>query len=233
VDTTQLYVMDSDDPDEAPPPDLSILEDMSDNSDSSDDSDSDTEDDDDDRSSDDEQARRQRRRTSESGDSEEVDPYDEEAYQAQRRRRHRRHKRQRKELQRQVNSYYSVTHFGATASSYMWELAAQLGHKSNELLWLNIVALTDYYVHERYTGNKYQEKVEALQNEVGRLNITQEDMLDDTVPEQDRIAFSEEFRFMLPRFWTLYDAMVHSSYVASRLEIWRCVHDMQALSHTL
>ena len=40
-------------------------------------------------------------------------------------------------------------------------------------------------------------------------------------PEQDRIAFSEEFRVMLPRFWTLDDSMSHSSYVACRLGLWK------------
>ncbi len=32
---------------------------------------------------------------------------------------------------------------------------------------------------------------------------------------------SEELRFMLFRHWTLYDAMFHSSYVASKLGIWK------------
>lgn len=83
------------------------------------------------------------------------------------------------------------------------------------------MALTDYYVQERYPGDKYQEKVDYLQNEVGRLNV--EDMANPTsshVPENERIAFSEEFRFLLPRFWNLYDSMMHSVYISSRLGTW-------------
>jgi hypothetical protein len=43
-----------------------------------------------------------------------------------------------------------------------------------------------------------------------------------TGPDDYRIVFREkEFRFMLFRHWSLYDSMFHSSYVASKLGIWR------------
>lgn len=34
------------------------------------------------------------------------------------------------------------------------------------------------------------------------------------------ISFVEEYRFMLHRHWTLYDAMFHSSFMATRLGTW-------------
>ena len=41
------------------------------------------------------------------------------------------------------------------------------------------------------------------QNEVGRLNLAPDDTIEDrTTPEQGRIAFAEELRFMLPKHWT-------------------------------
>ena len=66
----------------------------------------------------------------------------------------------------------------------------------------------------------------AVSDQVGRLNAEEVDDEDRSagslvVPEQDRIAFVKEFRFMLPRFWTLYESMEHSTYVASRLGIWK------------
>ena len=62
----------------------------------------------------------------------------------------------------------------------------------------------------------------AVSFQVGRLNAEEIDDEDrDGVPEQNRIAFVKEFRFMLPRFWTLYESMEHSTYVASRLGIWK------------
>ena len=217
----QLYILDSGDPeDEASRPDLSVLEDMmSENSDDSSGSSSDS--DDLDSESDDEEERRRKRRTvGEDGEPQDVDDEDEDD-EISRRRRKRKQKRKQKELEQHIEDYYSVTYYGATASSYVFALASQLNHKANKLLWLNIVALTDYYVFERYTGDQYQEKVEFLQNEVGRLNMQPDEEALTGGPEHDRIAFSEEFRFMLPRFWTLYDSMSHSSYVACRVGLWK------------
>ena len=190
---TQIFVVDAGDEDEqASRPDLSVLEDISDQSDSSgsssdsDDLDSDSEDE--------EERMRKRRSVGEDGESHEVDDEEDES---SRRRRRRRQKRKQKELNEQIQEYYSVTYYGATAASYMFKLASQLNHKDNKLLWLNIVAVTDYYVFERYTGEQYHDKVELLQHEVGRLNMQPEEDDRSGAPEQDRIAFTEEFRFMV------------------------------------
>jgi cell division control protein 45 len=36
-----------------------------------------------------------------------------------------------------------------------------------------------------------------------------------------KIVQSDEFKFFLHRHWNLYDSMLHSSYVASRLGVWK------------
>lgn len=36
-----------------------------------------------------------------------------------------------------------------------------------------------------------------------------------------RIRYEPEFQFMLTRHWTLFDSMLHSRYMASRLGVWR------------
>jgi hypothetical protein len=122
-------VLDSGESHEAP--DISELMEMSSESDVSE---SESESDDSDGSeSDAEQSPKQRRRVDEDGnaeldDNEEVDEVAE--------RRHRRRKRKkRNKIQRQIEQYYSVTYFGSTASSFVFELASQLNQKVNKLLW--------------------------------------------------------------------------------------------------
>lgn len=189
----------------------------------------------------------QRRRTSDGGDSvdageardadkagseEEEGDEDEDPYEKRKRRRRRARKAQR-EVKKMVESYYSETYYASTAASLTFNLACQLNRNTNSLLWLNIVALTDYLINERYTNEYYAEKVDALHREVGRLNI-ERDVDGDEAGEGgalaprgrsavvgERIEFIEEYRFMLHRWWTLYDSMYHSSYVASRLGIWK------------
>lgn len=213
---------------EASRPDLSVLEEMSENEDDSDgsssDSDDDDDDDDDSESEEDEEGRsRKRRVVGEDGESVDVEGEGDEGEddQVSRRRQKKRQKKKQKKLELQISKYYSVTYFGATAASYVFALASQLNHKANKLLWLNIVAVTDYYVYERYTGETYQDKVDFLQAEVGRLNMVPDEEATSGTPEQDRIAWTKEFRFMLPRFWTLYDSMSHSNYVACNLGLWK------------
>lgn len=61
-------------------------------------------------------------------------------------------------------------------------------------------------------------------DEVFRLNPappTGENALISLNPDDLSVRATEELRFMLFRHWTLYDAMLHSSYVASKLGIWK------------
>ena len=39
--------------------------------------------------------------------------------------------------------------------------------------------------------------------------------------EDRRVQYSEEFRFTLLRHWSLYEAMLHSGHVATRMQTWR------------
>ena len=41
------------------------------------------------------------------------------------------------------------------------------------------------------------------------------------ISDDGRIEFTEEYRFMLHRHWSLYDAMYYSRFVSSRLGIWK------------
>lgn len=63
-------------------------------------------------------------------------------------------------------------------------------------------------------------------DEVSRLNPPPPDGLNhhsliSLTPDDISIRSTEELRFMHFRHWTLYDAMYHSSYVASKLGIWK------------
>lgn len=73
----------------------------------------------------------------------------------------------------------------------------------------------------------------AFNDEVARLNVPRNQGLLTTAnananvttivtnPDDTNIRATEELRFTLFRHWTLYDAMYHSSYVASKLGIWK------------
>lgn len=59
-------------------------------------------------------------------------------------------------------------------------------------------------------------------DEVSRLNPTNAASTTNSLhPDDQSIRATEELRFTLFRHWNLYDAMYHSSYVASKLGIWK------------
>lgn len=88
-----------------------------------------------------------------------------------------------------------------------------------------ILGLTYQYITGRIARAEY-DKYQAIYNdEVARLNPAPLTALGDDLkaqsPDDNSVYASDELRFMMFRHWNLYDAMYHSSYVASKLGIWK------------
>ena len=88
-----------------------------------------------------------------------------------------------------------------------------------------IVGLTYQYTTSHISREDYDKYQQIYFDEVARLNPSPPSALGDKVtiqnPDDNAVYATEEFRFMMFRHWTLYDAMYHSSYVASKLGIWK------------
>ena len=82
---------------------------------------------------------------------------------------------------------------------------------------LGIVGITDQYIFEKIDSLRYVDSIEYMTGEVKRFNIES----DNSERREEFIQYEEEFRFMLFRHWSLYDSMYHSSYIASKLGIWK------------
>ena len=94
-----------------------------------------------------------------------------------------------------------------------------------DLLWLAILGLTHQYVTSRISRDEYDKYQAIYHDEVARLNPAPPAALGDDLKaagaDDHAVYASDEFRFMMFRHWTLYDAMYHSSYVAGKLGIWK------------
>lgn len=124
----------------------------------------------------------------------------------------------------------------------MYSLASDLGREDNDLLWLAIIGVCSGEIYGRgispSSGDTAflarEERVRSvLKDEVRRLNppellpnsnnTAQSNGLIQTTagsPNDTSIRISPEFRFMLIRHWSLYDSMLHSAYLGSKLRIW-------------
>ncbi|KAL0919489.1 hypothetical protein M5K25_011584 [Dendrobium thyrsiflorum] len=124
--------------------------------------------------------------------------------------------------------YYKLgTFHGKPSGCLMFDLAHSLRKNTNELLWLACVSLADQFVHERITNERYQAGVMELEQYInisGNLeSITSVTLKDGTqiqAPENSRILYEDEPRLMLVREWNLFDSMLCSSYVATKLKTW-------------
>ncbi|KAL2352763.1 CDC45 family [Cryomyces antarcticus] len=145
-----------------------------------------------------------------------------------------------------LRAYYALgTSYSEPISSLLYSLASELGREDNDLLWLTIVGVssTDLYgrtmspsARATSTPNEKGERINRiLRDEVRRLNpippadlMRERDISSSTgampiyarSPTDTSIRISPEPRFLLIRHWSLYDSMLHSPYLASRLHIW-------------
>ncbi|KAI4525803.1 CDC45-like protein [Schizophyllum commune Loenen D] len=133
----------------------------------------------------------------------------------------------REEFAMRINKHYTGgTWFGQSASGTIYILATVLERVDPELLWLAILGLTYQYTTSRISRDVYDTYQSVYYDEVFRLHPTTntadtKNALISLNPDDQSIRVSEELRFMLFRHWTLYDAMFHSSYIASKLGIWK------------
>lgn len=158
----------------------------------------------------------------EDSDSDEDD--DDEAGREQRR-------QQAVERQREMYAYYARGSFyGRATGMLMYDIAYKMNKDSLENylpLWLAVVAMTDQYVHQRLSHELYTAGVMELATRVSAMANADmpstRSLEDGTVVrafDERRIMYSEEYRFMLLRHWTLYEAMLHSNYVATAMQTW-------------
>nr|POF07697.1 cell division control protein 45 like [Quercus suber] len=144
-----------------------------------------------------------------------------------------------------LQAYYTRgTSSAEPASSILYSLASEMGRDDNDLLWLAIVGITSVELSPysqqpspaQTTSKRILDRAEQLQevlrDEVRRLNPIPEADLQrsqntaDIIPTHARsptdtsIRLSPEPRFLLIRHWSLYDSMLHSSYLATRLHVW-------------
>ncbi|KAJ0975594.1 hypothetical protein J5N97_017559 [Dioscorea zingiberensis] len=126
------------------------------------------------------------------------------------------------------SKYYKMgTFHGKPSGCLTFELAHSLRKNTNELLWLACVSLTDQFVHQRITDLRYETAAFDLQQQINSSgnsgSITSVTLNDGTkiqTPESSRIAFEDEPRLMLLREWNLFDSMLCSSYIATKLKTW-------------
>ncbi|KAJ4825777.1 hypothetical protein Tsubulata_029396, partial [Turnera subulata] len=132
-------------------------------------------------------------------------------------------------FRRWKREYYHMGSFhGKPSGCLMYDLSHSLRKDANnEVLWLACVSLTDQFVHQRLTDERYQDGVMELEQHINSsrnleavTTVTLKDGTKIRAPESTRIACQDEPRLMLFREWNLFESMLCSSYIAPKLKTW-------------
>eukprot|EP01094_Clydonella_sp_ATCC50884_P030141 TRINITY_DN9716_c0_g1_i2.p1 TRINITY_DN9716_c0_g1~~TRINITY_DN9716_c0_g1_i2.p1 ORF type:complete len:345 (-),score=105.94 TRINITY_DN9716_c0_g1_i2:102-1136(-) len=79
-----------------------------------------------------------------------------------------------------------------------------------------MVGVTDLYMHGRMSERKYNVQVTQLSEWLKDLEGD-----GDSSAGSSNVTLVQDFKFMAHRHWSVYESMYHSTYVATRLGIWR------------
>lgn len=116
--------------------------------------------------------------------------------------------------------------YGESVASLIYALASDLGREDNELLWMAVVGLTSLAIHNRIDTDNYALFYSMFKDEVVRLNPPPATTKNGPTranginPTDLAIRAESEYRFMLFRHWSLYDAMLHSPYLGAKMKIY-------------
>ena len=143
-----------------------------------------------------------------------------------------------------LEAYYNLgTSSAEPVSSMLYSLASELGREENDLLWLAIVGISSIDLSplsgqpsasssNRRAPDRAEQIREVLRDEVRRLNPIPDSELrraqsnEGVIPIHARsptdsaIRLSPEPKFLLIRHWSLYDSMLHSPFLSTRLHVW-------------
>ena len=143
-----------------------------------------------------------------------------------------------------LDGYFQLgTSYSEPISSLMYSLASDLGREDNDLLWLTIVGVSSLelsgqtssglctstslshnrslpFHHQSWRMTRSSRLYALLRDEVRRLNLPSSRDSTTSSPSDTSIRLTPDPRFVLLRHWSLYDSMLHSPYLASRLRLW-------------
>lgn len=137
------------------------------------------------------------------------------------------------EEEEEEDSEVTRTYYSTSISTIMYYLAQKLNKTTNDLLWLAIIGFTDQIVHNHIETQRYKSEFSVWKFEVQALKTSAVISGINLPVNNNDISLCEEYKFMVYRHWTLYDAMYHSSYIASRLGIWRSSQNQSKLKKML
>lgn len=118
---------------------------------------------------------------------------------------------------------------GVPVSLVIFDICDSRGCTNNDLLWYAIVGITDQYLRTCLSEESYGKHILGLKVVQERLNPntiqkskTESNLSSSTLINSDGVISSEiDLKFVLLRHWSIYNSMLNSDFITSRLSAWR------------
>eukprot|EP00056_Hartaetosiga_gracilis_P015783 m.242305 g.242305 ORF g.242305 m.242305 type:complete len:595 (-) comp32311_c0_seq1:101-1885(-) len=111
----------------------------------------------------------------------------------------------------QLRKYYEGSHYIKSSAALVYDLLSAMGRRSVKSAWWAVLGLTDQFVNDKIDSATYGHFAADFQ--VKHLP-------GDEATSDMSVTHSLEPRFFLMRHWSIYESMVHSRFVVSRLPVW-------------
>jgi cell division control protein 45 len=129
-----------------------------------------------------------------------------------------------------IEGYYTHNFFGYPSSYSAYRLVRDLSKANNDYLWYGVVGMTSMYLERKLGKEALETLSEAYKLDVLRFNSTGQGRRD----RGDMVA-KRAYHFPLLDHWSLYDSMLHSHYLTTKLALWedRGLTRLHEFIHTL
>mmetsp|Transcript_41242 Transcript_41242/g.162670 ORF Transcript_41242/g.162670 Transcript_41242/m.162670 type:complete len:477 (-) Transcript_41242:738-2168(-) len=137
------------------------------------------------------------------------------------------------DMRRRAYDYYSSCHVATPSALVSYLLSMDLKKENPTLLWLATVGIADHFIFGKSTNESYEESASLLKGQLERFYNEQEaqtgskpydsnsQSLRSSLDAGEVIQHVDEPRLELLRHWNLFDAVLYSTYMCSKLSTWR------------
>lgn len=94
-------------------------------------------------------------------------------------------------------------------------MARDLNKASNDYLWYAIVGMTSMFVDQKCSKEVLDFLSQVYRSDVAKLNQQGQKK------EKGEITSKTGYQFTLMDHWSLYDSMLHSHYLMTKLQLWQ------------
>lgn len=135
---------------------------------------------------------------------------------------------------RMLREYYEGYYYGSPSSLVLYTMASDLGYQNQQLLWLACVGLASYLETGYFSLDTFRAIAQDVDNHfLSHLSVPVASTVDENAIDginthstpasggNSGLKFTEDLRLVMYRHWSLFQAMWHTPYVYSKLELHR------------